>query len=180
MTAPSFTIENAAVVSALKKLSARIGNTSAPMREIGSSLVDLVRLTFTDSRDPYGNPWRPLSESGLLSRLRRHTTGGLRTKRGNTKAKVVKQISGNVQPLLDTGKLRNSMTFKSGNGFAEVAPSDFEGKALLHQFGSRKQSGRGSGVPARPYLPIRGSQVDLPISWQVPILNIIQKHINKI
>lgn len=81
------------------------------------------------------------------------------------------------QPLRDTGKLMNSITHRANADSVVIGTADKAGKALLHQFGSTKAKGRGSGVPARPYLPIRNGQADLPEDWTRSILDIIEDHL---
>lgn len=81
------------------------------------------------------------------------------------------------QPLRDTGKLMNSINHRAQADSVVIGPADKAEKALLHQFGSRKASGRGSGVPARPYMPIRNGQVDLPEDWSRSIIDILTAHL---
>ena len=135
-------VDDRAVLAALARLREQARDPSPAFREIVSSLVDEIRLGFTDSRSPYGVPWKPLSPATRSANKGRRRGG---------------------QPLLDTGKLRSSITFRLlGKQGVEVGTSDYEKKAAHHQWGSKKTSGRGSGVPARPFLPIRGQTADLP------------------
>lgn len=89
--------------------------------------------------------------------------------------KTLKKRQG--QPLRDTGKLMNSITHRAQADSVVIGTADTAGKALLHQFGSGKASGRGSGVPARPYLPIRNGQADIPEDWERSIIDILTEHL---
>ncbi len=54
------------------------------------------------------------------------------------------------QPLRDTGRLMNSIAHRADSNSVVVGTADTAGKAPLHQFGGKKASGRGSGVPRGP------------------------------
>jgi phage gpG-like protein len=85
-------VDDREVQAAIKALRERIADLRPAFREIGSSLVDEIKLGFTDSKDPWGAPWAPLSERTQAMNKGRRRDG---------------------QPLLDTGKLRNSMTYRA-------------------------------------------------------------------
>lgn len=152
----SFELDDRAVVAALAQLRYHARDLSTAFREIGSSLVDEIKLGFTDSKDPWGAPWAPLSERTQAMNKGRRRDG---------------------QPLLDTGKLRNSMTYRADKDSVEVGTSDFEKKALTHQFGSKNAWGRKIKVPARPFLPIIGKAVDLPDHWEAELLDVLRSHL---
>jgi phage gpG-like protein len=143
----SIELDDRAVRAALAQLRDHAQDLAPAFREIGSSLVDEIKLGFVDSRDPWGIPWKRL----------KYRIG---------------------QPLLDTGKLRNSITFRLiGRTGVRIGTADYLPKAALHQFGSSKSSGPGSGVAARPFLPARGGAVDLPEDWRQQVLDILRTHL---
>ena len=78
------------------------------------------------------------------------------------------------QPLIDTGLLRNSFSYRATKtGVAVGTNRRFSPKATaaVHQFGTR--DGR---LPARPFMPIRGDAVDLPPSWEREVVGAIRRH----
>lgn len=90
-----------------------ISKNPKPMfREIGAALVDSTKLRFKDSTAPSGQAWAPLSALTISRR------------RGGGKG---------AKPLLDTGRLRNSITMLAGNDFVEVGTN--VRYAAIHQFG---------------------------------------------
>ena len=150
-------LDDRAILAALARLRDQARDPSPAFREIGSSLVDEIRLGFTDGRSPYGVPWKPLSPATQAANKGRRRGG---------------------QPLLDTGKLRSSITFRLlGEQGVEVGTSDYEKKAATHQFGSNNAWGRRIKVPARPFLPIRGQTADLPERWREQVLDILRDHL---
>ena len=134
------------------------------LRSLGPLLVGQSKLTFRDSRDPYGEPWAPLAKSTLANR--KH---------------------GGDRPLEDTGALRNSINFKVGGDTLRIGPN--VGYGLIHQTGGQTPAriivptkGKalaffiggvkivrksvkhpGSKIPRRAYLP---DERGLPNSWR--------------
>jgi phage gpG-like protein len=58
--------------------------------------------------------------------------------------------------LLKSGALRKSIAVQQVTDDYCYVGSDRK-YAAVHQFGSRKRRGRGSGIPARPFFPVRGT-----------------------
>ena len=173
-------LDDRAVLAALAQLRDHLQDLSPAFREIGSSLVDEIKRGFSEGRSPYGLPWQRLSWVTMTRRM-----GGEKkifTKTGKIKASKVREAAAGFQPLLDTGKLRNSITYRLfGQGGVEVGTADYEKKALMHQFGSVKGWGRGIKIPARPFLPIQGGSSDgtavLPEAWRQQVLDILLDHL---
>lgn len=120
---------------------------------IGETVVENTRLRFSESRAPDGSTWRPLSLATLISRSRRGRRGGNR-------------FSGAIpaaQPLLDTGQLRNSITYRATN--TEVLIGTRIEWSRIHQFGGNAGRGGKAFIPARPFLGIgredRGEIVEI-------------------
>lgn len=94
------------------------------------------------------------------------------------------------QPLMDRGILRNSIASRATRYEVEIGPSDFKGKAAIHQFGGDIVPKRAKFlrfkckgkfvyakrvyIPPRPYMPIRSGRVDLPSSWLAAILDTLR------
>ena len=143
----TFVFDDRDTLDALRELQGRVRDLRPAMAEIGSTLVDNIKLGFRDGSDPWGRAWEPL----------KHRDG---------------------QPLLDTGELRNSITFRAGKDRVEVGSNDVSGKVLMHQFGGvSKGRFRGATIPARPFLPIRDGSVDMPREWSDEIMDIVREHL---
>ncbi|WP_309400589.1 phage virion morphogenesis protein [Cerasicoccus maritimus] len=65
---------------------------------------------------------------------------------------------GTPSNLQRTTALRQSIRLVSVDRRKAVVGTD-RLYAAVHQFGSQKQSGYGSGIPARPYFPFRGERM---------------------
>lgn len=119
------------------------------MQVIAQDLESSTRLRFQDGRDPSGKPWLPLSAATRFSRARKAAGGRVYTaSRRRTTAAFTRAYLGNMQPLLDTGRLRNSITSRYGGDYAEVGTNVVY--APIHQFGGK--AGRGVNIPARPFI----------------------------
>jgi phage gpG-like protein len=96
---------------AIAALGERASNLAPAFRGIGSDIVADSALRFRGSRDPYGVPWRPLARSTVARRRK-----------------------GSSQPLLDTGRLRSSISYRLlGSTGVEVGTN--VRYAAIHQFG---------------------------------------------
>lgn len=157
----TFTIDDRAVVAALKKLEASARDLSGPMQQIAADLAESARDSFGQSRDPYGQAWEPLAFRTKIARL--GGEGKIFTKSGGIRKGAQRAAAKGFQPLLDTGRLRNSIAIRSGRDFAELTAGGSNVRyAAIHQFGGRAGRGGKVSIPARPFLPIRGGRVDLP------------------
>lgn len=142
----------------LRELRGRGERTLPLMQIIAQDLENSTRLRFTDSRDPNGVPWAPITLAAKLSRARRLASKSGQTLRTMNVAKL-RAFLGPAQPLLDTRVLANSITSRATNTYAEVGTN--KNYAPTHQFGARQgqygRTKRGApvpwgNVPARPFL----------------------------
>lgn len=147
-----------AVQRFLADAAARVRNMRPLLDAIGATLADNARLTFRDQADPWGRTWAPLSP---VTVARRRGSG--------------------AKALLDTGRLRNSITHKADADTVTVGTN--VRYAPTHQFGARKGQYRArppipwGNVPARAFLPIRGRQVDLPLEWRREVVGTMAAYI---
>lgn len=125
------TLEDAQLRRALARLSARLGDLSGPMEEIGQALVTDVDLAFREQRDPWGDAWRALSDVTL------------RRRRGTS-----------AQILSDSRRLAGSINYRAGRDSVEVGSNVVY--AAMQHFGGRKSdfSHLWGDIPARPFLPV--------------------------
>lgn len=117
------------------------GDSDPMLKRIAEKMKTAVDQNFQRGQDPDGNKWARLSvNSTLLNR------------RGD-------------KPLRDTGALQRSITYNTGNGFAQVGTADI--RAPTHQFGAKKggfariptkngkmRSVPWGDIPARPFFGI--------------------------
>lgn len=132
----NITIDDREVKSELGKL-ARTGADLRPaLTEIGQALVESTLLRFKDSKAPDGGTWTPLSPVTIALRRR-----------------------GSSKPLLDTGRLRSSIT-KAVSAHDVVVGTNVRYAGTQHFGASKGQYGRTrrgapipwGNVPARPFL----------------------------
>lgn len=133
-------VDDAPVQAALAQLARRGEDLTPAMDEIGSMLVTSTQMRFEQGEDPDGAPWPPS--------LRAIIEGG--------------------QTLIDSGRLRDSITHQAGPDHVDVGSNVIY--AAIHQLGGRVEAkskpflvfelgGRtiftkAVNIPARPYLGV--------------------------
>lgn len=111
---------------------------------IGDTLVDLVRDTFNESRDPYGRRWKPLDPEYLARRE-----------------------GGGTKPLVRSGILRNSFSHNASRDGVEIGTSaDY---AIYHQ-GDDSYPSRGI-IPRRAFFP---TDDELPPRWATEVIDLME------
>jgi len=144
------------VSATVRNLRSFLQDNQDMMQAIGQDVAENVQLCFTDGRSPWGEQWEAL----------KHRQG---------------------QPLIDTGRLRASI------GITRIAHSSVSvgtrtRYSPTHQFGARQgaygRTRRNSpipwgDVPARPFLPIRNGQADLPPEWKNQVADTIGEFISR-
>lgn len=143
-------VEQAGVQRMLQRLGQRARDLSPVLREIGSSVVDEARLGFKASTDPYGQPWKPLKA-----------------------ATIARRRKGSAKPLLDTGRLRNSIAWQQA-GPAAVDIGTSLAYAAIHQFGGQAGRKRKTTIPARPYIATK--ERGLPRAYGEIIRDALARH----
>lgn len=127
-------------ISARIEAAARVGWQTS---RINAGLHAMLRLGFRNSADPYGQKWEPIEPRW---RNGRRTPG---------------------QPLLDTGRLRNSIRgATTGNSIRIFTDVEY---AQYHQLGMR--------VKKRAILP---DQRGLPPDWDAEITKVIRAQLKQI
>lgn len=177
-------IDQRRLLASIEKIERRAGNFAPVLPAIGNILVADAQLCFRNSANPWGEPWANLTKTTLLRRAARRT-GGKPFKRGGKLKKSALKIMASAKPLLDTGLLRNSITFRvEGQGVVVGSSLKY---ASTHQWGALRgafgSSGRGAipwgNVPARSYLPVRvrGGDVDLPQETRREVVNVLSTYV---
>jgi len=172
-------IEDKAVLAALAKAKAGTENLRPVMDNIGQALVSRIQQALSRGTDPWGRPHTPLSGVTVDLRFR----GGKRFgKRGAATAKYARHMGGNHVPLLDTRQhIYNRVTHRADNTSVAIGINDSDNARIgaIQQFGGKAGRGRKVDIPARPFLPIRNNQVDLPSSWHDEVNGIIRRALEK-
>jgi phage virion morphogenesis protein len=135
MTTFTITVQDQAVMQALAKLSARVGNMAPYLQALGEDIVERSKARFDSSSGPDGQAWKGYSPV---------TLGLMRTRRGGGSRKL----------LVDTGALQRQIvaTVQGTNALRVSAAQQY---AAIHQFGGMAGRGRRVKIPARPFLPVR-------------------------
>lgn len=158
---------------------------------IGAALRTRILLCFKLGIDPWGTPWRA---------IRFRAPAGKKDAKGRFKAskKGRGQMQGNAsgkagQPLVDSGKLSESITVKADGQGVTVGTNKIQ--ARVQQFGATIVPKNGKTlafpgpngmvvfskkvtIPARPYLPLRRSGVvELPPAWAANVRDRIRAHL---
>ena len=103
------------------------------MHTIGDILKGSIERSFEEEKSPFGVPWTPLKAATL-------------------KAKAKKAERSSI--LQSSGSLADYWVVQASPTEVTVSNNTVKDYGAVHQFGSKKTSGRGSGIPARPFLPI--------------------------
>lgn len=110
--------------SQLKTLFRKLKDPSRALKQIGQLETSETKLRFRNQQDPSGNAWKPLSPFTIARRKKRSN-----------------------KILLDTGRLRSSITFAVSNTDVFIGTNVIYGST--HQFGNDKKN-----IPARPFLGV--------------------------
>ncbi len=112
-----------------------IENPSPYLKEIGLHMVASIKRNFEVGGRP--KRWKPLSKETIKRRRK-----------------------GSSKPLVDTGRLKNSINFKITGRSVEIGPSGDIVYAAIHQFGGRAGRGHSAQIPARPYLVFQKEDIN--------------------
>jgi phage gpG-like protein len=179
----------------VRKIAAMVnaGQDLEPLHQtIGAGLLSNVQLGFKRGVSPYGQAWAPVKWRAP----RVNKTGGLAKKRGTLTKAGAKQVQANFfgvagRPLVDKGRLRSSITGAPDARGVTIGTNLIY--AAVHQFGARIKPkngkrlafagptgamifSKGVTIPARPFLPITSSGVNLPTEYQRTVLTRIRAH----
>jgi phage gpG-like protein len=188
----TFRIDDSRAVAKLRLLASAAANPLPVYRAIGQAIKNRVLLGFKFGRDPWGGAWRPIK---FRAPRTSEATGKL-TKAG--RLQVAANASGKAgQPLVNTGKLRSSISFRADASGVTIGTNDMP-RAAVHQFGATILPKKGPAlvfpgpagavifakrvtIPARPFLPLRrpGGDVALPPAWAVDVIRAIKGYLQK-
>jgi len=125
MAGVAIKVSAAALQDALREAGSRVRNMRPAYREVGELMVSSILRNFAASGRP--EKWKPLAAA---------------RKRGSAAA---------AKPLIDTGKLRGSITAQANNREVRIGTNVVY--AATHQFGS-------GAIPARPFVLFQDDDED--------------------
>lgn len=143
-------LDAGAAQRALSRLGKQAANLAPAFREIGDNIVAEAQLLFRGSKDPYGAPWQRLKASTIARRRK-----------------------GSSRPLLDIGRLRNSIT-KRLLGATGVEVGTKVVYAAIHQFGGKAGRGRKTTIPQRAFIAFK--ERGLPREYGEIIRDALARH----
>jgi phage gpG-like protein len=126
----SFQIKDSISPDLLAKARA-LQDTRPVLEAAGLQLVALTKRAFSDP-SLRAAPWRPLKPATIARKA----------KRGQS-LEILRASGDLFQSITITKLTRNTVSVGSNKPYAAV-----------QQLGSKKQKGRGSGIPARPFFPV--------------------------
>jgi len=143
------------------------------MRAIGGALVSSTTLRFRDSRSPDGSKWAPLSATTLMQRALAHGGKSPVRKSGANKGRLNKQAArayASAKPLLDTGRLQNSITYAADANSVTVGTNVVYARmqqmgAKMGEFGRYSQLGRVRAFGLGTFKGSAGTKKGFPIPW---------------
>ena len=124
------TVDNRAIIAALRQLQQASVNLSPALRKIGEDLKESTHQRFSSKTGPDGEPWLGNAESTI-------------------------ERKGRNQPLTDLGTLGNTINYQLlGNDAVQIgSPLEY---AAMQQFGGTKAEfpWLWGDIPARPFLGV--------------------------
>ena len=150
-------IDDTKITGLLDRLKARTRDLRPAMKIIGETVRSSVIQNFTQGGRP--DRWTPTKVlSTYLSYTMRRTRSGNRKKAHTMKGRLTKgfeRYTAGKKTLIDTGRLRNSITARAYPNRAVVGTKVVY--AAIHQFGGMAGRGRKVRIPARPFLLVQES-----------------------
>ena len=142
-------IDDTKITGLLDRLKARTRDLTPAMKIVGEIVRSSVIRNFMQGGRP--DKWTPTK--GLSSYITRRAGSAGRKRKTYT----LKSSKGSAHPagkktLIDTGRLKNSITSRAYSNKAVVGTNVIY--AAIHQFGGKAGRGRKTTIPARPFLMV--------------------------
>lgn len=180
MTAITFSFDDAQLKRALNSLKSAMDDMYPVMDKIGDALQNEIRLQLGQGETPWGEPFEPLKRPRKSGRWRERPLNDTRTHiydrithnadrdsvsigmNENEDIGAIHQFGGTTHHAEQSRLQGFKVNMKTGRSrFART------GKANFEQWTSR--GAYDVDIPARPFLPIRNGQVDLPPAWAAEV-----------
>jgi phage virion morphogenesis protein len=135
------------IQSKLKSLESRTSpaQMKSTMHTIGNMIKNEIEESFENQSSPFGTKWKDLKDATKISKKKRNKSSLILRSDGDLQDKWIVKADNDSVEVFGSGKSA------SGYEYGKV-----------HQWGSTKPSGRGSGIVARPFLPITKNGELLP------------------
>jgi len=146
MTKSGVSINWGGLKESLDRAMAGIAESQGLMTKIGMAMKGQTLRRFQAGAGPDGKAWK------VSQRAAGRQAKGKRDKNGRFLPGSGKKSKGRGQTLLDTGRLRNSISFSAGA--LDVHVGSNVAYARIHQLGGQAGRGRKATIPARPYLGV--------------------------
>jgi phage gpG-like protein len=178
-------VDDKAVQAAISAIKSAGADMKGPLGAIGRTMETRIGMGFRNSVSPWGDAWadlksrdgRPLVDTGRLkSSISTQVSGdpgGQYVEVGtNVEYAPYHQFGATIDVKAKSidiyRSLKKSGDFAHGGKFVKKAKSNF---ASTHAVPAHKIT-----IPARPFLPIKGDQVDLPKTWSEAALREVKNH----
>ncbi len=159
------TVTDAGVVDAFNRLLQLSDQPTGPLAAIGEALIEFTKTRFEKSEDPYGNPWKPNSETTMNILLQKNQKNF--KKSGGLSARGAKVQAGKKPLIGETKSLSTQFSYRVldyqvavSSPMIYAAIQNFGGtivpktaKRLFFMVGDQKVFAKSVTIPARPFFP---------------------------
>lgn len=173
----------------LMQVEERIGNLNGPMAVIGRKLKTRILLGFRSSTSPWGDPWlplqyrvgKPLQDTGRLMASINYQVGAQAGQPHvdigtNVDYARVHQFGATIEIPARSQRVYRSLLkngdFARGAKFVKKDKTNFSSWATMAAYTVT--------IPARPYLPLHGDELDLPFEWRRDATDAVGQHIERV
>lgn len=185
MTAITFSFDDAQLKRALNSLKAAMDDMQPVMEKIGDTLQNEIRLQLGKGETPWGEPFEPLKRPRKSGRYGEIPLNDTRQHIYNRITHVADRdsVSIGMNENEDIGAIHQfgGTTHHAAMGWKQ--PFKINQKTGVRRFAKLKHAnfiqfvshgGYDVDIPARPFLPIRNDQVDLPPAWAAQVERIVK------
>jgi phage gpG-like protein len=142
------------VQAELDAMADRLRDLRPVMQIAAQDTVTLTDQSFEDQTSPSGDGWAEHSPTTVALRMKRRNQTGPRKRRPRGQ-RAQEQRLPDVRKLLDTGRLRQSMTGTAGRtGFSFGSNVIYAGAQQFGNPENRLFGKKRAPIPARPFMPI--------------------------
>lgn len=145
-------LNDKAAIKGLKEIAVAVKQPRLLYGALGEELKKIHRQRFSEQKSPEGKAWKALSPK---YQARKH----------KNKDKILQLRS----------TLRNTLAYNFDDKGVEFGSARVY--ARIHQFGGKKKQGRGSGIPARPWLGVNSKNNQ---QLELKAKDILQQQLRKI
>lgn len=151
----------------LNSLSLNDENRTRAMMAMGNALTNRIKLGFTVSRNPWGQPWKPLNPVFRTGKPLRNT--------GLLMNSIHPQMQGQ-DVVIGTNLQHNGVSYPAVQQFgAEIKPKNKKYLSFKKKNGTYAHAKK-VNIPARPFFPFnQNKQLDIPQTWRNSALSVLSR-----